>query len=326
MRFDFFCFTDQVSITKYPFPKLGNVMHGPPPVLDDDNNDMPTNPAMNRRMSGFNPMMVMNTMNMPMTFNPPSGPGGWVPSMAQPMISPGQFMIPQPSNPSMMAAHQQAMMFAKQAYQMAVAQQAMAAAAEEWERGSALSGFGSGGSVYGSTAPSMMNASPGMMGGMNMMHGMQGNPTGGMWPGYGGMGAVPRFGNFLSPGDMQFNSSRSDHGGPGAGTRTSGNWSSSKSMYGESLGQQPNQSSLRRVALQQQSARPQTWNGGRDSLHFPPVPPVPPIPASKNMTGKGSPEPRGPSRLRTSSQPATPTRSAFARKAIPPSSWRPAGS
>src|SRR5260221_7266587 len=152
-------------------------MHGPPPVLDDDNNDMPTNPAMNRRMSGFNPMMVMNTMNMPMTFNPPSGPGGWVPT--QPMISPGQFMIPQPSNPSMMAAHQQAMMFAKQAYQMAVAQQAMAAAAEEWERGSALSGFGSGGSVYGSTAPSMMNASPGMMGGMNMMPGMQGNPAGG---------------------------------------------------------------------------------------------------------------------------------------------------
>jgi hypothetical protein len=42
---------------------------------------------------------------------------------------------------NMMAAHQQAMMFAKQAYQMAVAQQAMAAAAEEWERGSALSGI-----------------------------------------------------------------------------------------------------------------------------------------------------------------------------------------
>jgi hypothetical protein len=37
-------------------------------------------------------------------------------------------------------------------------------------------GFGSGGSVYGSTAPSMMNATSGMMGGMNMM---QGNPAGG---------------------------------------------------------------------------------------------------------------------------------------------------
>ena len=288
-------------------------------MLDDDNNDMPTNPTMNRRLSGFNPMMVMNPMNMPINFSPP-GPGGWVPSMAQPMLSPSQFMIPQPSNPSMMAAHQQAMMFAKQAYQMAVAQQAMAAAAEEWERGSAISGFGSGGSVYGSTGPSMMNSSPGMMGGM--MPGMQGNPAGALWPGsslYGGMGAVPRFGNFLSPGDMRFDSSRSDHGGPSAGSRTSGNWSST---YGETFAQHPNESFPRKATvMQQQSIRQQTWSTGRDSIH---LPPVPPIPASKHMTG--SPESRGPSRLRTTSQPATPTRSAFARKAIPPSSWRPAGS
>jgi hypothetical protein len=297
-------------------------MHGPPPVLDDDNRDMPTNPTMNPRLSTLNPMM--NPMNMPSSYTPPPGPHRWVPSMAHPMFSPAQFMIPRSSESNLMAAHQQAMMVAKQAYQMAVAQQAMAAAAEEWDRGSTLGGFGSGSSVYGGAGFSMLNAPAGMIPGMNMMSGMQGNPAAAMWPGsspfYGGMGAFPQFGNYLSPGEIPFSSSRSDHG-HGASSRMSGNWSSSQSMYGESFGQ-PN-GPRKASAFQQQSVRQQTWDTGRDSMH---LPPVPPIPASKNMAGRGSPEPRGPSRLRTVSQPATPTRSAFARKAIPPSSWRPSGS
>lgn len=301
--------------TNCVFLKLGNVMHGPPPVLDDDNNDMPTNPTMNPRLSTFNPMMGMNPLGMAMNYTPSPGPGGWAPNM----LSPSQFMIPPPSDPNLMAAHQQAMMVAKQAYQMAVAQHAMAAAAEEWERGSALGGFGSGSSIYGGTSPSMINGASTMMPHMSMP-GMQGHPAGAMWPGssslYGGMGAMSRFGNYLSPGDMPFSSSRSDHG---AGARTSGNWNSSRSMYGESFRPSDESFSRETPAPQHQSAR-QAWNTGRDSTHFPPVPP---IPASKNTSGRGSPDPRGPSRLRTISQPA---RSSFARKAMPPSSWRPSGS
>jgi serine/arginine repetitive matrix protein 2 len=49
-----------------------------------------------------------------------------------------------------LAAHQHAMAIAKQTYQMAVAQQAMAAAADEWERGSAVfRGLGGGGGLWG---------------------------------------------------------------------------------------------------------------------------------------------------------------------------------
>lgn len=76
-------------------------------------------------------------------------------------------MPPANADPAFLAAHQQAMMVAKQAYQFAVAQQAMAQANEEWERGSsATSAFGSPG-----------------FGGMGM----------GMYPGY-GMGMQPGYG------------------------------------------------------------------------------------------------------------------------------------
>jgi hypothetical protein len=64
--------------------------------------------------------------------------------MPMPMPNPQQFMVPPgPSGTDMhfLAAHQQAMMIAKQTYQMAVAQQAMAAAADEWERSSNVGGM-----------------------------------------------------------------------------------------------------------------------------------------------------------------------------------------
>jgi len=81
------------------------------------------------------------------------------------MLSPQAFMIPPPppsAGQTFLAAHERAMMIAKQTYQMAVAQQAMAAAADEWERSSTYAG-----STYGG-ASSAYNGSMGMgMGGMN---------------------------------------------------------------------------------------------------------------------------------------------------------------
>ncbi|KZP10090.1 hypothetical protein FIBSPDRAFT_872943 [Athelia psychrophila] len=93
----------------------------------------------------MNPMMGMGG---PMAFPP-----GWgAPNTPGMMPQPGQFG----QDATFLAAHQQAMLIAKQTYQMAVAQQAMAAAGEEWERNSnAGGGFGGssygggGGSVYG---------------------------------------------------------------------------------------------------------------------------------------------------------------------------------
>ena len=71
--------------------------------------------------------MGLPQQNMPMMMGNP-----W---MAQP-----NQMLQQPQNTDsqLLVAHQHAMMAAKQAYQLAVAQQAMQAAGEEWERGSTL--------------------------------------------------------------------------------------------------------------------------------------------------------------------------------------------
>jgi len=65
--------------------------------------------------------------------------------------------------PGMVMAHQQAMFMAKQAYQFAVAQQAMQAAGDEWERASHVGGYSSPfpaapASIY---AGSVLGAPPG---------------------------------------------------------------------------------------------------------------------------------------------------------------------
>ena len=108
--------------------------------LDDD--DDPTM-GMNPRVGVMNPTMGMGHMglgmgmgipqqNMPMMMGNP-----WM-AQSNPMLQ--QFMPPpvQSTDPQLLAAHQHAMMAAKQAYQFAVAQQAMQAAGDEWERGSTL--------------------------------------------------------------------------------------------------------------------------------------------------------------------------------------------
>ena len=85
-------------------------------------------------------------------------------------------------DPQFLNAHQQAMLFAKQAYQMTVAQQALEAAGEEWERSSNIGGGGGGGSViggFGGGGGSLL----GGMGGGSLLGGM-----GGMGGGMPGMG------------------------------------------------------------------------------------------------------------------------------------------
>ena len=272
--------------------QLGNVINGPGPVMNDEDEDMPINQTLNARMSTFNPMMNMGgqmpmqqqvgfvgspglsspwgNMNMNMNMGP------------QPMLSPAQFMVPPPADQNFMAAHQHAMMIAKQAYQMAVAQQAMAAAADEWERGSTVGFSGStvgfsGGSVYGGGGSS---SGFGMMGGMGMMPLQNQWSTGSM---YGGMGG----------------GTRSEYGGGGGGG--GGNWSSSRSSYGESFGPSPDRFARNRT-------------NQRESGHYPPVPPIPSSHEQQLMGGKNAP------RSRTTSQPSSAGRGAV-RKA-PPSSWK----
>lgn len=286
--------------------ELGNVINGPGPVVSDDEDDLPINQTLNARISAVNPMMPMgnmnNTLQVPFT-GPPGAPpvwGGnmpmWPQQRTSQMISPHQFMVPAPGDPNLIAAHQQAMMFAKQAYQMAVAQQALAAASDEWDRNSVM-----GGSVYGgptSNAPVMMGPSPyGMMnmGGMGNMNWSTGSM---IYPNtppsvYGGRGGI--------------SSSRSEYGGAPGGGMGGGNWSSARSSYGESFGP---------------SDRLRPGAGGnrisgvmRDSGYYPPVPPLPP---NQNGGSSGAPSSKG--RGRTASQPASP-RPAM-RKAAPPSSWK----
>lgn len=261
----------------------------------------------------MNPMMMNGPMpGVPGGFGP-QAPGnpmwGWpsVPQMPHmptgQMLSPAQFMVPPPADPSFYAAHQQAMMFAKQAYQMAVAQQAMAAAAEEWERGSTV-GFNSSQSMYGMPPSVAPMGSPYALGGGN---GWSGSPV--FSPGprssiYGGSGAMSEYG--------------------GGGGRNGG-WNSSRSVYGESFGPStPHGGGGGHPPNSATRGRMSTYS--RDSEYFPPVPPVPPQ-ANKNSASRQSASPRS----RTVSQPAQPARhydgggGSPSRRAPPPSSWKKNG-
>jgi hypothetical protein len=302
--------------------QLGNVINGRGPIADDDEDeddeDVPINQARNPMMSNMNPMgmgMPMNNMNMNMGMNMPMGfagsPGGmspgwpgWGQQSPPNMLSPAQFMMPPPADPNFYAAHQQAMMIAKQAYQMAVAQQAMAVAGEEWERGSSVGGFAGRGSVYGG---SQQGPSPPAMGspfGMGM--GMQGAGMGGWSPGGGMFPPAPR--SMYGGGG---GGARSEYGGGGGG---GGNWSSSRSVYGETFG--PSTERYARTASSGNLAAQNKTK--REPGYFPPVPAVP--------QGQGARQSPGNPRARTASQPASPSRSAQAarRPPPPPSSWKPA--
>ena len=258
------------------FLQLGNVINGPGPVVSDDEDDMPINQAMNARVPSLHPMMAMgNQMSMQMPFGgvPGSSWGGNFQSQvgSPQMLVPPQFVVPT-VGPNYMAAHQQAMMFAKQAYQIAVAQQAMAAAADEWDRNSVM-----GGSVYGDPS-----SSASVMMGPYMGNGWS---TGSMiFPNaarsvYGGMGGLA--------------SSRSDYGGGGpVSNMAGGKWNSARSMYGDSFGQS-------------NRSRPSGGEGDRSLAAMRNHPPMPPIPHS-GSGGSSSLGNRG--RGRASSGPAVPIR------------------
>lgn len=203
---------------------------------------------------GVNQMNPMMGLGGPMNFPPP---GAWAPWQQQGQQSP---MMPHPSqfgqNSDFLAAHQQAMLIAKQTYQMAVAQQALAAAGDEWERSSNAGGFG-GGSQFGGSqmggsqiGGSQMGGSqlginptfggsPGFGGNMNMgMFGM-----GGGMSGYGGMGMPggwPNASLMPPPGPRSayggFGGAQSEYGGSSPGSVAG--WGS-RSVYGEAFGPSP---------------------------------------------------------------------------------------
>ena len=146
-------------------------------------------------------------------------------------------------DPRVFAVHQQAMMIAKQTYQLAVAQQAMQDAADEWERGSAISGW-TGGRSSAST-PNMLNMGMGMNMNMNMGGGGGGGGMGG-FPGAGGSFGMPGGGGMWPgagvsgfPGNsargMYSGYAASEIGGGSGGGGGGRGWSTS-SVYGESFG------------------------------------------------------------------------------------------
>ena len=124
-------------------------------------NVMPPTPVGLGQFNFSNPMMHglnMGGMGMP-NFGLP------MPQMPQiPPIPPMNGAMGQ----GMMMAHQQAMLMAKQAYQFAVAQQAMQAAGDEWERASHVGGYSS----PFAAAPASIYAGSAM-----------GVPSGNMWGG-----------------------------------------------------------------------------------------------------------------------------------------------
>ncbi|KAI8981301.1 hypothetical protein BD414DRAFT_96450 [Trametes punicea] len=204
--------------------ELGKIVNGTGPISTDDDDEDAGIENMGPRMSMFSPMMPAGMGPMgPINVTPPT-PIGFAPPTPQSMFNPaGNFMfpmVPPNADPAFLAAHQQAMLAAKQAFQMAVAQQALAAANEEWERGSTATsmfgGFGAmGGGMFPGPTPSF--------GGMNM----------GM-----GLGVGP----WQSP--MMFSSAQSMYagsviGGSELGINASGGraagWSS-RTAYGEPSG------------------------------------------------------------------------------------------
>ncbi|KAG2035711.1 hypothetical protein BDR03DRAFT_1093042 [Suillus americanus] len=184
--------------------EFGKIVNGRGPIVHNGS-DEDLVPQHGQQMS-INPMMGMDGM-MP-GMNAPAW-GAWQQSMPTgmgPMIA-SQFSPDQ----SYFVAHQRAMMIAKQAYQMAVAQHAMALAGDEWERGSNIGG----GSVYGGGGGSVYSGMGGGGGGMGML-GVPGMSMPGMMPNQWSTGPV------MFPG--RIGSTQSEFGG------------GSRSVYGESFG------------------------------------------------------------------------------------------
>ncbi|KAF8580117.1 hypothetical protein K439DRAFT_328331 [Ramaria rubella] len=118
--------------------ELGNVVNGPPPVDYEDEVALGQQQGIH---GGWPQPNMQFPMQIPMPPMPPMFP------MGMGMQSPGAYGFNYPphaptADPAFLAAHQQAMAIAKQTFQYAVAQQALAAANEEWERNSTMTGYG----------------------------------------------------------------------------------------------------------------------------------------------------------------------------------------
>lgn len=221
---------------------------------------------------------------------------GWS-AWQQPMGTGMAPMVPTQFNndPAYLAAHQRALLIAKQAYQMAVAQHAMQMAGEEWERssnvgfssGGSVYGGGSGGSVYGGGSGGSVYGGMGGGGGMAPM-GMMSMPSMGMLmpPNQWGRSSVAFPGS--TPSVYGISSSQSEYGGNnGWGTR---------SVYGDAFGplsssRPPSGGPSSSASAYGGNSRPRAWTG------------VSPPSTSSRTSGK---------------TPAA-TRS---RAAAPPSSWK----
>lgn len=266
--------------------EFGKLVNSRGPLVHDGWDDELSSRSGNVRMS-VNPMMGMGMEgNMPgmMTAN------GWV-TWQQPMATGMSSVVPQlqyNNDPAFLAAHQRAMMMAKQAYQMAVAQHAIAVAGEEWER-SSNAGFGSGGSVYGGGSTASVYGGAGVTSGAGPRSGA-------------GMAGMSNAGMLMPPGQwhgapVMFPSTNLMYGGGISSTQSEfggGNGWASKSAYGDSFGPSTRSSYL------------QTGHG------------VPSGTAS--VYGGSAPRPRAQTGAAPPSSPRTPGRS----RVPPPSSWRAA--
>lgn len=182
--------------------EFGKIVNGRGPIVHNGSDDDLV-PQHGQQMS-INPMIGMDGTLPGMNAH---AWGPWqqpMPTSMGPMIA-SQFS----PDPTFFAAHQYAMMNAKRAYQMTVAQHAMALAGDEWERGSNI---GSG-SVYGGGGGSVYSGMGGGGGGMLNVPGMS---IPGMIPNQWSMGPV------MFPG--QISGTQSEFGG-GSG-----------SVYGQSFG------------------------------------------------------------------------------------------
>jgi serine/arginine repetitive matrix protein 2 len=294
-----------------PYFQLGNVINGPGPIIDDDEDDDEEEQPMNvpPRMSMAMGMNQNHNIPFPTGVGSMGTQGQWGPSAATHFGNPlgnlsmhdlahagtggnlgnmgmasgmnmnmnmGMGMV----DPRVFMAHQQAMLIAKQTYQLAVAQQAMRDAADEWERGSAISGWGGGRSSVGT--PSVLGLGMGM--GLNMnnmnMNGGGGMGAGGFpgataaaggslgipnvdgmgWP-IGGMAGFPAA-NSARPmfpggggggGGLYAASEFGGSGGAGGSDRGTG-WATN-SVYGESFGAPRDRSS--RIATRHNQASSQ---------------------------------------------------------------------
>jgi len=170
--------------------ELGNVVNGPPPVDDDDL-------VPSQQYLGMQGGWAQPGMQMPMQMQMPPVPPMY--NMGMNMPSPGGYGMNYPpplpnSDPSFFAAHQQAMAIAKQTFQYAVAQQALAAANDEWERSSTMTGYG------GPTPAPQWGYGMGMRQSVMlppMARSMYAGSVGGASGGWGGTGTV--YGNTFSP-------------------------------------------------------------------------------------------------------------------------------